>query len=85
MRIIVFWVCIRVPLFWEITIYELRTKVRLGGTYRGLYTVLGGDVLRDILQIQSRALITLEVRAQNLWAYSPFSGILLTLKVTHSI
>ena len=26
-------------------------KFRLEGTYRGLYTVLGEDLLRDILQI----------------------------------
>ena len=32
-------------------IHELRTKLRLGATYRGLYRVLGGDLLSDILQI----------------------------------
>ena len=35
--------------------WGLGTKFRLGGTYRGLYRVFGGDSFRDILQISSGA------------------------------
>ena len=36
-------------------LYELRTRFRLGGTYRGLHIGFGGDLLGDILQIYIRA------------------------------
>ena len=49
--------------------YGLRTKFRLGGTETRLYRVLG-DLLRDMLQIQSRAhMIRFESRLCGGWGY----------------
>ena len=42
----------------RLLIFELRTKFRLGGTYRGLYTVLGGGPIMGHTTISSRAHIT---------------------------